>query len=217
MASTYNNTQELLNKKKQLEQQLKSIEDTSIKQLKQALLPVYKKNLHQAYVLFYAEYKALAYTTFQEVFQQEYGKGNYIPESLNKAISVVEDGFTPSLRYNMSLFKVRPYFVTEKEAFNHNTRDESSFIRNMEFEAIDALEEASFFGLSFSGMDSPYEFAEEQNGYSWDEDIKVFQDKNVVIEPKEIFQKAENIFHERWILRIPQLAETIYKKYSIQI
>jgi len=216
MLADYIGTNELKNKEAQLRRQLEAIKANIQAQIAKAVKPVVMNNYKMAQQLILAEYKALAFVTFQEEFQKAYGSGNYVPESLNGSLRFDINNLSPYLSYDISKFIVKYDYKQDIRAFNQNANIEGSFGRNMDFEEIDAIEEANFYGLQFDTSESPYEYAENENGSASD-DVQVFSGRDIIKPPKYTYLNAQNKLQEKWLVQYPILKSLIKKKYNIDI
>lgn len=154
-------------------------------------------------------FQVICYETFQSVFYDCYGK-NYDINSLNKSLMFfIDDNLRPHVSYDIKMFNIKKDFNEDKRKFNQNANIEGSFGRLMDFEALDAIEDMNFYGLSLE-EDSPYDWAIDKT--SEVEDAKVFKRGKLMVEPKEAYREAQALSMEKFLLEYEKILKPSFKK-----
>ena len=181
--------QELDNASRNLKQSLYHITDTLSKEVQQQVHTITANVIQSIKNEMLGSFQAICYEEFQKVFYKYYGN-NYDINSLNNSLSFyIDDNLRPYLSYIKKDFTIAPHFIENKRTFNQNARIEGSFGRLMDFDELEAMEEMDFYGLSFA-TDDPYDYATEE--MEPPEDYRVFKNKKILLNPDEVYKKAEN-------------------------
>lgn len=158
-------------------------------------------------------FQATAYEQFQLVFYKYYGK-NYNVNAVNNSLSFyIDEKLYPHLSYKVENFIIEKDFAADERTFNQNARIEGSFDRLMDYEELEAMEDIDFFGLSFA-ENNPYDYATEDVAEL--DDYRVFQNRKILVEPKQIYQEAETATLEKFHYQFEKILKPAFaKKYKI--
>lgn len=162
-------------------------------------------------------FQVVAYQEFQLIFYKHYGH-NYDENSLNKSLSFyIDDRLQPHVTYDVKNFYIKSDFDADRKSFNQNVNVEGTFDRLMEFNALDAVEELEFFGLSI-GEDSPYSWATDDISEISDKKVFSRNHKNKIFNPKEIYEEAvAKTMEVFWSQYETFLRPKLLRKYGLKL